>query len=284
MNFQDIINFKLIETSSYSISIYSILLVLIIILATSIFLKIIKRLIKGIVNQKNLEPGTAHSITQIIKYIIWVIVIILVLDTVGVKISIFLASAAALLVGVGLGLQQLFNDIASGIVLLFEGSIKIDDVIELDNDIIGKVIIIGIRTSKIKTRDDVVIIVPNSKLVNDSIINWSHMDKKTRFNVKVGVAYGSNVLLVKELLLECAINNKNIHEKPAPFVRFLDFGESSLDFQLFFWVKNSFTVENLKSDLRFAINQSFAENKIQIPFPQRDIHIKSEELLSKNKK
>lgn len=276
MNFKDIINFKVIETDSYLISIYSILLVLIIITATIVVLKIIKKLIKGIVNQKKLEPGTGNSINQIIKYFIWIIVIILVLDTVGVKISIFLASAAALLVGVGLGLQQLFNDIASGIVLLFEGSIKIDDVIELDSQIIGRVIVIGIRTSKIKTRDDVVIIVPNSKLVNNNIINWSHMDKKTRFNVNVGVAYGSDVKLVKNLLLNCAISSKDIYEKPSPFVRFLDFGESSLDFQLFFWVKNSFTVENLKSDLRFAINESFAEHDIQIPFPQRDVHIKNE--------
>lgn len=276
MNFKDIINFKVIETDSYLISIYSILLVLIIITATIVVLKIIKKLIKGIVNQKKLEPGTGNSINQIIKYFIWIIVIILVLDTVGVKISIFLASAAALLVGVGLGLQQLFNDIASGIVLLFEGSIKIDDVIELDSQIIGRVIVIGIRTSKIKTRDDVVIIVPNSKLVNNNIINWSHMDKKTRFNVNVGVAYGSDVKLVKNLLLNCAISSKDIYEKPIPFVRFLDFGESSLDFQLFFWVKNSFTVENLKSDLRFAINESFAENNIQIPFPQRDVHIINE--------
>lgn len=276
MNFKDIINFKLIETESYVISIYSILLVLIIIIATIIVLKIIKKLLKGIVNQKKLEAGTGNSINQIIKYFVWVIVIILVLDTVGVKISIFLASAAALLVGVGLGLQQLFNDIASGIVLLFEGSVKVDDVIELDSDIVGRVIVIGIRTSKIKTRNDVVIIVPNSKLVNDNIINWSHMDKKTRFKVNVGVAYGSDVRLVEKLLLKCAKSSNDIYEKPVPFVRFLDFGDSSLDFQLFFWVKNSFTVENLKSDLRFAINQSFADNNIQIPFPQRDVHIKNE--------
>ena len=129
--------------------------------------------------------------------------------------------------------------------------------IELEETIVGRVIRIGIRTSKIKTRDDVVIIVPNSKLVNDNIINWSHMDKKTRFNVKVGVAYGSDVKLVKNLLLKCAVGNHDIYENPIPFVRFLDFGDSSLDFQLFFWVKNSFAVENIKSDLRFSINQCF---------------------------
>lgn len=283
MSFNDILNFKLIETENFVITISSILLGLIIIIATIVVLKIIKKLLKGIVNKKKLDPGTGHSINLIIKYFIWVIVIILVLDTVGVKISIFLASAAALLIGVGLGLQQLFNDIASGLVLLFEGSIKINDVIELDENIVGRVIMLNIRTSKIKTRDDVVIIVPNSKLVNNNIINWSHMDKKTRFNVKVGVAYGSDVKLVEELLLKCA-NNKDIYEKPEPFVRFLDFGDSSLDFQLFFWVKNSFQVENIKSDLRFAINQSFAENNIQIPFPQRDVHIKSVEASSKLKK
>ncbi len=275
MTIKDVLNLKLIETDSYVITIYSILLVVLIFIATIFILKIIKRLVKGIVSKKTLDTGTAQSIFQIIKYFIWVIVIILVLDTIGVKISIFLASAAALLVGVGLGLQQLFNDIASGIVLLFEGSIKVDDIIELDNDIIGKVIVIGIRTSKIKTRDDVVIIVPNSKLVNNNIINWSHMDKKTRFDVKVGVAYGSDVRLVEKLLLDCAHKNKEISGTPPPFVRFLNFGDSSLDFQLFFWVNKTFVVENTKSDLRFLIEQSFRENGVQIPFPQIDVHIKN---------
>lgn len=275
MNFNEILNLKILETENYVVTFYSIIMVIIIIGVTIFILKIIKKLLKKIVSKKRLDHGTGHSINLIIKYFVWVIVIILTLDTIGVKISIILASAAALLVGIGLGLQQLFNDIASGIVLLFEGSIKINDIIELNNNIVGKVILLGIRTSKIKTRDDVIVIVPNSKLVNDSIINWSHMDKRTRFNVIVGVAYGSDVKLVEKLLLDCAKKNSEIVENPNPFVRFLDFGSSSLDFQLCFWVKNSFQVEDIKSCLRFDINKSFNDNNVRIPFPQRDVHIKN---------
>ncbi len=274
MTFKDILNYKLIDTEKIDISVYSILMIVVILLATYFILKIIKKLINKITERKKLDTGSVHSIFLIIKYVVWVLIIILCLDSIGLEISILMASAAALLVGIGLGLQQLFNDIASGIVLLFEGSIKLNDVIELDDQTVGKVILLGIRTSKLKTRDDVIIIVPNSKLVNDNIINWSHLDKKTRFHVNIGVAYGSDVKLVEKILLSCATSNKDIYNNPEPFVRFLDFGESSLDFQLFFWVKNTFTVENLKSDLRFEINQQFKDHKIEIPFPQRDVHIK----------
>ena len=126
----------------------------------------------------------------------------------------------------------------------------------------------------VKSRDDIVMIIPNSKFVNEKIINWSHIDKNTRFHINVGVAYGSDVQQVKSILLQCAAQNKKIVNKPAPFVRFLDFGDSSLDFQLYFWANETFEVENLKSDLRFEINADFAKHGIQIPFPQRDVHIK----------
>jgi len=118
-----------------------------------------------------------------------------------------------------------------------------------------------------------IIIVPNHKFTNDEIVNWSHIETKTRFHVNVGVAYGSEVRLVEKVLLDCAKTNKDISNTPAPFVRFDDFGNSSLDFQLYFFTRKSFRVENIKSDMRFLIDEKFRENNIRIPFPQMDIHV-----------
>ena len=141
------------------------------------------------------------------------------------------------------------------------------------DDEIGKVKEINFRTTKIETRDNIILVIPNSTFIDHKVINWSHIQKRTRFNVQVGVAYGSDVRLVERLLLECAYANTDVSKMPKPFVRFNDFGDSSLDFQLYFWTDKAFVVENIKSDLRFAIDKIFRENKVQIPFPQRDVHI-----------
>jgi small-conductance mechanosensitive channel len=244
-------------------------------LATLIGLKIIRGFFRRYIKKQEAERRSYWSVYLIFRYVVWVVVIVLMLETSGVKVSVLLASITALLVGVGFGIQQLFSDIASGIVLIFERNLQINDIIELDDGTVGRVLHIGLRTSKLKTRDDVILVVPNSKFVNDTIINWSQMDYNTRFSVKVGVAYGSDTKLVSRLLLECTHNNKNISAHPKPFVRFNDFGDSSLDFQIYFWVRESFLVENTKSDIRYAIDDAFRKNGVQIPFPQRDVHIKT---------
>jgi small-conductance mechanosensitive channel len=181
-----------------------------------------------------------------------------------------------LLVGLGLGLQQIFQDFISGITLIIEGTLKVGDIVEMIDEEVGRVKEISMRTSKIETRDNIILIVPNSKLINDVVINWSHIEKKTRFNVDVGVAYGSDVNLVKEILLACAGNHNQIFSSPEPRVRFTDFGNSSLDFQLLFYTNETFRVEDIKSDLRFQIDEAFRKNKVRIPFPQRDVHLISE--------
>jgi len=269
----EVMDYRLISMKNVQLTVYSLLIAVVIIIATLFVLRLIKRVFKRLTTNGTFDMGTSNSMYLIVKYIIWVFVFALLLDTIGVKVSILIASAAALLVGVGLGLQQFFNDVASGIVLLVERSLKVGDIVELENEMVGKVESIGIRTSKIKTRDNIVMIVPNSKLVNDRVINWSHAEMHTRFHVNVGVAYGSDVELVSKALLACAASHPKILDHPESFVRFDDFGDSSLNFQLFFWTDESFTVENTKSDLRFKINKAFKENMIQIPFPQRDVHI-----------
>ena len=160
-------------------------------------------------------------------------------------------------------------------VLLFEGSIKVGHVVEIGTEFIGRVMDVGLRTSKILTRDNIIMIVPNHLFVQDNVINWSYNEPKTRFYVDVGVAYGSDVHLVENLLIQCAHEQKEIITKPEAFVLFRDFGDSSLDFRLYFWVEEVFFVERLKSALRFAIDDKFRKNGVSIPFPQRDIHLMS---------
>jgi small-conductance mechanosensitive channel len=276
MNFNDVINLQLIKTEHITITVYNVAIFILVLLATVSLLKIIRSFFKRYIEKREEQRRSYWSVYLILRYVVWVVVIVLLLETSGVKISILLASITALLVGVGFGIQQLFSDIASGIVLIFERNLQINDIVELEDKTVGKVIHIGLRTSKLKTRDDVILVVPNSKFVNDIIINWSQMDYNTRFSVAVGVAYGSDTKLVTDLLLDCALKNKNISLQPKPFVRFNNFGDSSLDFQLYFWVKEPFLVENTKSELRYAIDDAFRKHDVHIPFPQRDVYIKSQ--------
>lgn len=273
MKIQDILNFKIVDTKELEITVYSILIALVIFIVTKVILFILRRFFKKQIQPRFDDIGKSQAIFQIIRYVVWIIAIALILETIGVKITILIAGSAALLVGIGLGIQQIFNDIISGIFLLFEGTIKVGDVVETEGDV-GKVVQIGLRTSKIETRDNIIVIVPNSRFISEKVINWSHMDRNTRFSVEVGVAYGSDVRLVESLLLQVAANHKEVSANPKPFVRFNNFGESSLDFSLYFWTSKTFEVENLKSDLRFMIDDAFRSNGVEIPFPQRDVHLK----------
>jgi len=273
MNFKDLLEYALIRTDKFTISVYSLLVTIIILLATRILIGIIHKVFKRkIYSNPNIEIGKSHTIYQLIKYLLWIIAILFSLETIGIKITFLLAGSAALLVGLGLGLQQIFKDIVSGLFLLFEGNLKVNDIVELDDEV-GRVKEISFRTTKIESRDNIILVIPNSKFIDGNVINWSHIQKRTRFYVQVGVAYGSDVELVEKVLLECAANHRDISKSPNPFVRFYNFGDSSLDFQLFFWTEKAFEVENIKSDLRFEIDKKFRSNKIQIPFPQRDVHI-----------
>ncbi len=186
--------------------------------------------------------------------------------------SIIFGVFAALGLGIGFALQDVFKDLISGIVILFEGNVSVGDILEMDG-LVGSVEEISLRTSQIKTVDGVYMVIPNSKIVNEKVINWSTNNKISRFKVSVGVAYGTDVEKVKKILLECAASNHKISKTPESLVFFNDFGDSALVFQLLFWIEDTWQTERVKSELRFAINQKFKEEGIQIPFPQRDVHI-----------
>ncbi len=190
--------------------------------------------------------------------------------------SVLLVGSTALLVGLGLGVQNIFKDLVSGLFLLFEGTMKVGDIIEADNEI-GRVVDINLRSSEILTREGVKIIIPNSRFIVEKIVNWSHDDERVRFTVDIGVAYGSDVEAVILYLQEVLDENPKVLKDPFSFVRFSNFGESSLDFELVFWSKETFVINTLKSDLRRAVYKKLNEKGLNIPFPQRDIHIKGME-------
>jgi len=273
MTIKEIFEYTLIDTEKLTITVAGILLALLILVVVKITIWLIRKGFNRTVKSKAIDRSKAYTIFQLIKYLLWIIAVFMILDTLGIRLTFLLAGSAALLVGIGLGLQQVFKDIISGFFLLFEGNLKVGDVVELEGEV-GIVKNIGFRTTKIENRDNIIMIIPNSRFIGENVINWSHIEQKTRFSVDVGVAYGSDVELVTKVLLECAYKHQEVTDYPKPFVRFLDFGNSSLDFQLYFWTDNAFRVENIKSDLRFAINNIFKKNGITIPFPQRDVHIK----------
>jgi len=271
---REILEFELINIGEYKIQVYTLVTIFIIFIITKLIIWLIKKTLFRKTKFKKLDKGNIYALFHIIKYVIWVISIGLILETVGVKVTVLIAGSAALLVGVGLGLQQTFNDVISGIILLSEQSIKIDDVLEVDGDVV-KILSIGLRTSKALNTDDISIIIPNSLITTNKVINWSHQTKKTRFRIEVGVAYGSDVDLVIKILEESAFEHPDISDRELTEARLVNFGNSSLNFQVLFFSKNIFRISKVKSDIRKIIYRKLAINNITIPFPQMDLHLKS---------
>jgi small-conductance mechanosensitive channel len=271
---KEFLELELISIGNYKIMVHTIIFIVGIFVVTKILLWLIKQALYRQKTTINLDSGNTYAIFQIIKYIIWVIAFGFILETIGIKVTVLIAGSAALLVGIGLGLQQTFNDIISGIILLSERSIKIDDILEIDGDIL-KIQEIGLRTSKGLNRDEISIIIPNSLITTNKVINWSHQSKQTRFKINIGVAYGSDVDLVEKVLKESAWEHPEVSDKNLINIRFLDFGDSSLQFQVIFFSENIFRIERVKSDIRKVINRKFKEHNITIPFPQMDLHFKT---------
>ncbi|MDO1447987.1 mechanosensitive ion channel [Rhodocytophaga aerolata] len=270
-----ILEFTIFKIKDYEISVIDLLIAFLIIAGSRLIVWFIQKFLqKNVYSKGTIDEGRQFAFTQLIKYFVYTIAVLMIFQALGISVSLLLAGSAALLVGVGLGLQQTFNDLVSGLILLFEGNVRVGDIIEIDT-LIGRVIAIGVRTSKVETRDNVTIIVPNSKFIVDNVINWSHNKKMTRFTISVRTSYSSDPVQVKQSLLKSVKQHRDVVDKPAPIVRLQDFGEIGLHFDLLFWTHNIWRIESLKSEIRFSILKDFKENNITIPFPQRDLHIKS---------
>ncbi|MAP01632.1 MAG: hypothetical protein CMD01_02290 [Flavobacteriales bacterium] len=224
-----------------------------------------------------IDEGRRYTFIQVTKYFIYTIAIIVAIQGLGVDITLLIYGSTALFVGVGLGLQSVLGDMFSGIILLFDGSIKVGDIVELSDNEIAKVQNIYIRTSQLKTIDGKFVIVPNSRLTKENVTNLTISDKATRFHVKISVAYGTDTKKLKEILYECALQHPLVEKRRNIIVLFDDFGGYALEFRVYFWVKRTWEILNIKSDIRYIIDQRFRENGIKIPFPQRDLHLVSDQ-------
>jgi len=252
------------------ITIGLLLLILVAFILASFILKWIRVLFTR--NMDVIDKNKFISVFKFIRYLTYIIVVFTVLSVVGINVTPVLAASAALLVGVGLAMQEVFQDILAGILIILDRSLKVGDVVEI-NDKVGKIIEITLRTTRAVTRDDKILIIPNHKFITDTVFNYTQNHKSTREFVGVGVAYGSDTEKVKKLLLESVDKQKGILKSPKPFVLFEDFGDSALLFSVQFFIIDTFNSPVVKSEIRFRIDGLFRDNNISIPFPQRDVHL-----------
>jgi small-conductance mechanosensitive channel len=258
-----------------SITFKGLILVVVALILTSYLLKLVRKFITRKMPENNKVKFV--SVFSYVKWLVYLVIFLIAMDASGVNVTAIFAASAALLIGVGLALQTLFQDILSGIFILVDQSVHVGDIIELEGKV-GRVLDIRLRTTRAVTVDNKVLVIPNHLYLTNILFNWTENGTETRESVEVGVAYGSDVNLVKELLLKVANEHKTILKRPEPKVLFTNFADSSLNFKIVFTLKDSFETRFIQSDIRFAIDKAFKENNITIPFPQRDVHVYSNKI------
>ena len=278
VSFREFLDYKFIDTSKIKLSFENVLLVIVIIYSAKLLVNIIHLVLqRRFRKDTNYDRGTEYVYMQVTKYIVYTISIFLCLGALDVQLGIFLGGSAALLVGLGLGVQDVFKDMFSGFVLLFEGSIRVGHVIEFHDgksaeSIVAKILKINVRTTQIETRDGNVLIVPNTKLTQEYIENWSHGTSLSRFRIPVVVQFESDTQLVSDLLIQAAMSHPKVKKTEPVQVRLVKFGDNGLEMELIFWADQNWDINEYKSDIRFEINRLFNHYKIVIPYPQRVLH------------
>ena len=238
--------------------------------------RILQRLlIRRFLSKTRLQPSLQYGLSRIIGYTLIAIGFYVAFQSVGFDLSSLAIVAASLGVGVGFGLQNIINNFVSGIIILAERPISIGDRIEVAG-VAGRVTKIQLRSTTVVTNDNITMIVPNADFISNTVTNWSHGDPKVRIRVPVGVAYGSDLKLLQRLLLEAAEEHPKALRDPLPVVLFTEFGDSSLNFERGVWTQEmTATPIHFTSQMNFIIEQKLRENDIEIPFPQRDLHVRS---------
>ena len=223
-----------------------------------------------------IQPGAAEAFATLGFYVVLACLVVFALWVAEIPLTVFTLAGGALAIGIGFGSQNILNNFISGLILLAERPIKVGDLIDV-NGTFGQVESIGARSTAIKTFDNFHIIVPNSTFLESNVVNWTHTDNLVRISLVVGVAYGSPVRKVEEVLLDVVREHSKTVTPPEPVVLFNDFGDSALMFQALFWIemKRPMDQRRVLSDLRFRLDEKFREAAIVIAFPQRDVHLDS---------
>ncbi len=272
----DLLNYNIFALGEARITPLS--LFYLIVLAIGLFYisrKLTQLLVSRLLSRTRLDTGAQQAIATIFRYFLIFTGFLIILQTIGINLTTLNVLAGAVGIGIGLGLQNIANNFISGLIVLIERPIKVGDRIEVD-DVNGDVVAIGARSTRIRTNDNITIIVPNSKFISENVINWSFESGKIRFKIPVSVAYSSDVDVVTDLLKQVANENEDVSSEPPPSVRLLRFDDNAVYFELRAWSRAKIGRPGLfKSDLNYAIFKKFRENNIEMPFPQRDLHIRS---------
>jgi len=267
-----ILDYHLFSIGNQAITPAQLIILVVALVATAVVARVLRltlerRLVK-------IEHSQRYVVARISHYFIWLAGFFISLRLVNIDLTALTIVVGAVGLGVGLGLQNVVGNFVAGLVLLFERPIRVTDRVTVD-DIEGNVTAINFRATTIVTNDNVMMIVPNSRFVDSAFVNWSHSDPTIRIHVAVGVAYGSDVEAVTRVLLEAADREPLVLAEPKPEVFFKEFGDSSLNFELLAWIDVPPHRFRVRSRLNYAIDAAFRRNGITIPFPQRDLHVKT---------
>jgi small-conductance mechanosensitive channel len=274
-NLPDIWNYKVLVIDNHPVTIGKLAIALIILIVGIVVAKIFLRVVgKRLLAKSPLKQTTASAILKIFTYAAYLLVLLFALRMVNIPLAAFAFLGGAVAIGLGFGAQNIINNFISGFIIMTERPISIGDLIEVEG-ILGQVEEIGARCTRVRTGENIHILVPNSAFLEKKIINWTLSDQKIRTKVIAGVVYGSPVRRVEELLLKAASKNDRVLKDPEPFVVFSDFGDNALIFEVYFWIHVSSIIERrrIESSVRFEIDDLFRDEGIVIAFPQRDVHL-----------
>ena len=275
----NILTYPLFTIHQTPITITSLFLFVIIIVFFIILSKLLKnKLLKLILKKLHVEEGIQFILVRITQYIITFVGMVVAFQFIGIDLSGLAVILGFLSVGIGFGLQNITSNFIAGIILLFERPISVGDRVTVGTTQ-GDVMNINIRSTTIKSLNNIAYIVPNSDFISTTVVNWSHGDKKIRLDLDVGVSYNSDLDTVLKALMEVGLENKEVLKNPRPEVHMLAFGDSSWNMRLRVWIPDPKRYYYIQSDLNCAVVRKFRDNNIEIPFPQRDLHIRSSEAI-----
>jgi len=269
------LSFPLLKIGSMHLTLWTVIYLIVLIYLLFFLSGKLKTLVAdNLLAKRNIDIGVRQAMATILRYVIIAIGFIVILQTAGIDLTALNVLAGAVGIGVGFGLQNIASNFISGLIILFERPIKVGDRIEVGN-VEGDVIQIKGRSTTVVTNDNIAIIVPNSSFITQNVVNWSHTGKMVRFKIPIGVSYDSDVRLVEKLLLEAADQSHDVLKEPRPGVRFMEFGNSALLFELRVWSTSLVQKKGLLiSSLNFIIIEKFRKHGIVMPYPQRDLHIR----------
>jgi small-conductance mechanosensitive channel len=277
---KNVINYPLIDLGDNHLTLNSIVKLLLVMTLVVVVERFFRRFLRQrVLARTHLETDLQFAVSRFAGYCFILVGFFFAFKVVHLDLSSLAVIVGGLGIGIGFGLQNIISNFVSGLIILAERSIAIGHRIEVGG-VAGQVAKINLRSTIVVTNDNITIIVPNSSLITNPVTNWSYGDPKVRLRLPIGVAYGSDVEKVRRVLLEVTAENPTVLKEPASSVRFLEFGDSSLNFELAVWtIDMALRPTRFRSDLYFAIERKFRESQIEVPFPQRDLHLRSGKLV-----